>query len=275
MASSSDAAPDGGAPAAPGPKKKPTVVLLIGMAGAGKTTMFHRLNYHCASEGRTAYYVNLDPAVLSIPFTPHVDVRDTVDYREVMKQYKLGPNGAILTSLNLFATRFDQVMHLLEKEREPPLEYVFVDTPGQIEVFTWSASGAIITEALAAGFPTVALFVVDAARVAAPPTFMSNMLYACSIMYKTQLPLVLAFNKADVASADAPLGWMRDFEAFQDAMDARADGQSYLGSLNRSLALALDEFYRGLAALAVSAATGDGVPELFAALDAAAESSLV
>ena len=85
MASSSDAAPDGGAPAAPGPKKKPTVVLLIGMAGAGKTTMFHRLNYHCASEGRTAYYVNLDPAVLSIPFTPHVDVRDTVDYREVMK----------------------------------------------------------------------------------------------------------------------------------------------------------------------------------------------
>ena len=98
MASSAPAdappAADAGAAAAPGPKKKPTVVLLIGMAGAGKTTMFHRLNYHCASEGLNAYYVNLDPAVLSIPFTPHVDVRDTVDYREVMKQYKLGPNGA-------------------------------------------------------------------------------------------------------------------------------------------------------------------------------------
>lgn len=26
-----------------------------------------------------------------------------------MKQYNLGPNGGILTSLNLFATRFDQV----------------------------------------------------------------------------------------------------------------------------------------------------------------------
>jgi len=25
-----------------------------------------------------------------------------------MKQYSLGPNGGILTSLNLFATRFDQ-----------------------------------------------------------------------------------------------------------------------------------------------------------------------
>ena len=32
-----------------------------------------------------------------------------VKYKEVMKQYNLGPNGGILTSLNLFATRFDQV----------------------------------------------------------------------------------------------------------------------------------------------------------------------
>ena len=30
-------------------------------------------------------------------------------YKEVMKQYGLGPNGGIVTSLNLFATRFDQV----------------------------------------------------------------------------------------------------------------------------------------------------------------------
>ena len=32
-----------------------------------------------------------------------------VNYKNVMKQYGLGPNGGILTSLNLFATRFDQV----------------------------------------------------------------------------------------------------------------------------------------------------------------------
>lgn len=32
-----------------------------------------------------------------------------MNYKEVMKQYGLGPNGGIVTSLNLFATRFDQV----------------------------------------------------------------------------------------------------------------------------------------------------------------------
>ena len=35
-----------------------------------------------------------------------------------------------------------------------------VDTPGQIEIFTWSASGAIITESFASTFPTCVLFVV-------------------------------------------------------------------------------------------------------------------
>ena len=31
-----------------------------------------------------------------------------------MKQYNLGPNGAIMTALNLFATKFHQIMGLLE-----------------------------------------------------------------------------------------------------------------------------------------------------------------
>jgi hypothetical protein len=57
--------------------------------------------------------------------------------------------------------------------------FVFVDTPGQIEVFTWSASGSIITDMLAAKHPTCIVYVVDTPRAANPTTFMANMLYAC------------------------------------------------------------------------------------------------
>ncbi len=39
--------------------------------------------------------------------TDHAEMQ--VNYKNVMKEYNLGPNGGILTSLNLFATRFDQV----------------------------------------------------------------------------------------------------------------------------------------------------------------------
>jgi hypothetical protein len=48
-----------------------------------------------------------------------------------------------------------QVLDILEKRASEGLKRVFFDTPGQIEVFTWSASGMIITETLALKFPTV------------------------------------------------------------------------------------------------------------------------
>ena len=53
--------------------------------------------------------LNLDPAVMTLPFGANIDIRDTVRYKEVMKEYGLGPNGGILTSLNLFSTKFDEV----------------------------------------------------------------------------------------------------------------------------------------------------------------------
>lgn len=142
------------------------------------------------------------------------------------------------------------------------------DTPGQIEVFTWSASGTIITETLGATFPTVLVYVIDTPRCVNPVTFMSNMLYACSILYRTKLPIVLAFNKSDVVDAGFAFEWMRDYETFQDAIDTET---SYLGTLSRSMALVLEEFYAHLRAVAVSAFTGDGIEQFFEAIDEAVQ----
>ena len=35
-----------------------------------------------------------------------------------------------------------------------------IDTPGQIEVFSWSASGSIITQSLSTTFPTVNKYII-------------------------------------------------------------------------------------------------------------------
>ena len=90
-----------------------------------------------------------------------------------------------------------------------------MDTPGQIEAFTWSASGTVITDSLASTFPTVLVYVIDTPRSVSPTTFMSNMLYACSILFKTKLPFVVVFNKTDVISHEFIQEWMEDFESFQ------------------------------------------------------------
>lgn len=281
-----------------------------------------------------------------------------------MKQHKLGPNGAILTCLNLFATKFDQVMSILEKRAFPseeemngdnvdaavggsdggneekvaanndgdkaaalkksdetqqevdssssdnndsnssnnkasdgdantttkssssPLDYVLIDTPGQIEAFTWSASGTIVTSALATTFPTVLAFVIDTPRCAASVhTFMSNMLYACSMLYRAKLPMVIVLNKIDVVGCEFVKEWMEDYESFQEALDDASSstngysdemaggggGSGYYASLTRSLSLVLDEFYNHLHKVGVSAATGEGVDEFWDVVQQATE----
>lgn len=281
------------------------------MAGSGKTTLAARLGTFLASSQAKAgassagagaggggsgsaaaaaggpgsrpvrtpnpYMVNLDPAVLSTPYEPSIDIRDTVHYKNVMAEYKLGPNGGILTCLNLFATRFDQVVTLLEKRRnggqagessEPssrPISHAIIDTPGQIEIFAWSASGSIMTDALAASLPTCVLFVMDSPRCSSPPTaLVANLLQAASILYRTRLPLLLAFNKADVGGAEAVASWVEDWEKLDEALSKE---KAYSASLARSLSLVLDEFTNALPHVCVSAATGQGMGELVQKLE--------
>merc|ERR1712166_813702 len=204
------------------PRPEPVACIVIGMAGSGKTTLMQGLDAFSHTDGRKSYLINLDPAVLEVPFNASIDIRDTVNYKQVMKQYSLGPNGGILTSLNL----------------------------------------------LASSFPTVLIYVVDTCRCQSAITFMSNMLYACSIMYKMKLPMVLAFNKTDVVSHETCMKWMVDCEAFQDALQEET---SYLSDLCHSQSLVLDEFYQTLKGVGVSAVTGEGMKDLFDAVGAAAQ----
>lgn len=91
-------------------KKDPVVIICIGMAGSvsstfishklgsakqcliillllqGKTTLMQRLNSYLHSQNKPPYILNLDPAVTHMPYEANIDIRDTVDYKEVMKQ---------------------------------------------------------------------------------------------------------------------------------------------------------------------------------------------
>jgi len=263
----------------------PVCIVCVGMAGSGKTTFMQRINSYLHQKRSPPYVVNLDPAVLNVPFESNIDIRDSVNYKEVMQQYNLGPNGGILTSLNLFATKIDQILVLLEKRTAPPedpsqkqIKHILIDTPGQIEVFVWSASGDILLGSLASSFPTVIAYIIDTPRTASTSTFMSNMLYACSILYKTKLPMILVFNKTDVKNADFAKEWMTNFEAFQEALqneeevgsfggvEGMGQGSGYMSSLLHSMSLMLEEFYKHLRVVGVSAARGDGIDEFFEAV---------
>lgn len=237
--------------------------LIVGMAGSGKSTVSSCLKARCESKGIRTYTINLDPAVRQLQYEPNIDIRDTIDYEAVRKEYSLGPNGAILTSCNLFATRFDQVVSLCER-RQDEIDHLLVDTPGQMEIFTWSAAGTIVCESLATSFATTVLFVVDTPRAKDAQVFVSNMLQCLSVVYKTRLPVVLAFNKIDVVGYEFAKSWMEKEELLRESLDGLS---TYSSDLAISLIAAMSKFYTELIPVGISATRLIGIDELLEALD--------
>jgi hypothetical protein len=64
---------------------------------------------------------------------------------------------------------------------------------------------------------------------------------------------------------------MQDFEAFQGALEQEQehDGEAYMSTLVSSMCLVLEEFYSTLRVVGVSAATGEGMEELFEQVESA------
>lgn len=250
--------------------KKNHVFLVVGMAGTGKTTFCHRLystltKFYFKHNKETGlnnniFSINLDPAVLNPKMPLNEDIRDTVDVEYVMAEYGLGPNGAVNTALNLFLLKVDT---LLEKLNDHP--FVIIDTPGQIETFTWSSPGFVLVEALKALENTEIhiLYLIDSTFSNNQEVFMANMLYAASLSCRYNISAKCLFNKIDIASnVDKLKLWMTDYIAFREDLD---DNEMYAPLLG-SLALYLEEFYNNLPSYFISGGNGEGFVEFLKSL---------
>lgn len=239
--------------------------VIVGMAGSGKTLLCQRL-YSWISQhefelspatglNKHIFSINLDPAVLNTKMPLNEDIRDTIDYYKTMKEYNLGPNGAITTCLNLYMLRINEVVKRITAK------YVIIDTPGQIEVFTWSSSGHVLIDTLKTleDYEVKILYTIDSLASQSSGVFMSNMIYAASLMTRFQVETVAVFNKNDLSGCEKIISWIRDYQIFQESLSE--DVMS--NCTYRSMALHFEEFYRSIKTVSVSALNGAGKSEFF------------
>ena len=120
-------------------------IFLTGTAGSGKSLLTSKIYEYYTRNGAFAAILNLDPGVETLPYTCDIDVRDYVDIVSIMKQYELGPNGALVMANDLIATKIDEIQREIDSTNP---DYLLVDTPGQIELFAYRTSGPFLVQNL-------------------------------------------------------------------------------------------------------------------------------
>jgi len=236
-------------------------IFVTGTAGSGKSMLTSKILEYYQKNGVFASALNLDPGVESLPYRPDVDVRDYVDIVQIMKQYDLGPNGSMIMANDLIASKIDDIQN--EIHRVNP-DYLIVDTPGQIELFAYRASGPFFIQNIDAAEKTN-IFLYDGTMIASPTNFISISLLATSIKLRLGLPTINVMTKTDLIpdKIDQILKWSSEPISLEEELKT-LEGETYSFATDILRTLNIGEFAGDL--IPISNLTGEGMVNLQAAL---------
>jgi GTPase SAR1 family protein len=214
----------------------------------------------------SAITLNLDPGVKFMPYTPDIDIRDFLVLEEVMTEYGLGPNGAMILASDLMVNFLDDLKYEID---EYNADWVFVDTAGQLELFAFRETGPLIASSLGFGSIQRAVsFLFDSNLVLRPNGFISTLLLAASVQFRFRnIPQINVLSKADLLSEDQiemVVNWSQDFKALEDSTNERESG------LIRELSMLISEVFSQLGStselISCSIKEDQGLDYLFAYL---------
>ena len=236
-------------------------IFVTGTAGSGKSMLTSKILEYYQKNGVFASALNLDPGVESLPYRPDVDVRDYVDIVQIMKQYDLGPNGSMIMANDLIASKIDDIQNEIHGVNP---DYLIVDTPGQIELFAYRASGPFFIQNIDASEKTN-IFLYDGTMIVSPNNFISISLLATSIKLRLGLPTINVMTKTDLIpdKIDQVLKWSSDPISLEEELKT-LEGETYSFATDILRTLNIGEFAGDL--IPISNLTGEGMVNLQAAL---------
>lgn len=236
-------------------------IFVTGTAGSGKSMLTSKILEYYQTNGVFASVLNLDPGVESLPYRPDVDVRDYVDIVQIMKQYDLGPNGSMIMANDLIASKIDDIQNEIHGVNP---DYLIVDTPGQIELFAYRASGPFFIQNIDASEKTN-IFLYDGTMIVSPSNFISISLLATSIKLRLGLPTINVMTKTDLIpdKIDQVLKWSSDPISLEEELKT-LEGETYSFATDILRTLNIGEFAGDL--IPISNLTGEGMVNLQATL---------
>lgn len=187
-------------------------VVVMGPAGAGKTTFCSALISHLRACKRSAFYVNLDPAATDFVYEPDLDIKDLISLEDVMEELSLGPNGGLIYCFEFLLDNLDFLLEPLEDVDEEHL--IIIDMPGQIELYTHVPVVPSLVRQMRQGSLNMSLcaaYLLESTFIVDRPKFFSGTLSAMSAMLMLELPHVNILSKMDLIKGTVPRKHLKRF----------------------------------------------------------------
>ena len=199
-------------------------IFLVGTAGSGKSLLTASLEKWLIGSEMSVTVVNLDPGVESPPYTSDIDIREYVNYGEIMNQFGLGPNGALVASIDMAV---NQVNDIREEILESGRDYVLVDCPGQMELFAYRNSGPLMVSSLSGQDTAVSLYLLDSNIARTPTGYLSSLLLGLSINIRFGLPQLNILSKPDILNdekIEEILTWSSEPYVLEESLNDTSSG---------------------------------------------------
>lgn len=211
-------------------------VFIIGTAGSGKSLFTASFAEWLKISKQDVAIINMDPGALKLPYSPDVDIRNYVDVGIIMEKYDLGPNGALILAADLIAEKIDSINQEIETINA---DIILVDTPGQMELFAFRASGPYIVNELTQE-PKALVYLFDSVFSLNPFNYVSNMFLSAAIYNRFFTPQLHVLSKIDLLNKekiDQIINWSTDLDSLETSIDLGLEGTKRLFSRNMMQAI--------------------------------------
>ena len=236
-----------------------TTIFVIGPAGSGKTTLVKEFGSYLDEQAFRVAYINLDCAVDYLPYTPHFDIRSYFTIHDIMKKFNLGPNGALVKSMELLLQLIDEVKQKIE-EFEQEYDYVLVDTPGQLELVLFHEAMIKIIESFRGRSLTIFLIPADILRNVRDVVFLNLLALACRV--RLNIPIVVTISKSDLLKSEVE----SILSSGLGSIKVTDEYESIISGIERDLTLelisAIQKFEKRQRLIKISSVTREGFDDL-------------
>ena len=170
-------------------------MFILGPAGSGKTALTSAFGQYLEKQGFQPAYINLDAAVEDLPYTPDFDIRTYYTVSDIMRKYKVGPNLALIKSVEMLTQYEDHIRRFIEYA-STSYDYIIVDTPGQLELTIFHDACIRIMRLFTGRSCAVFLMPADIIRSLRDAVFLRLM--ALAIRYRVDMPVITVLSKYDL-----------------------------------------------------------------------------